>query len=75
MMIEENNLISEKSVLADTMNQYCTSITKTTESKKFLQLKNLEDIINYYHNHISIEKIVPQTTHTPISLIKSNEKL
>ena len=41
------------------MNQYFTSITKQLNLKKSPQLKNLEDIINYYHNHISIEKIRP----------------
>ena len=39
------------------MNQCFTSITKQLNLNKFLQLKNLEDIINYYHNHISIKKI------------------
>ena len=39
------------------MNQYLTSITKQLNLKKSPQLKNLEGIINYYHNHISIEKI------------------
>ena len=38
------------------MNQYFTSITKQLNLKKSPQLKNLEDIINSYHNHISIEK-------------------
>ena len=57
MIIEKNNLISEESILANTMNQYFTSITKQLNLKKSPQLKNLEDIINYYHNHISIEKI------------------
>ena len=57
MIIEKNNLISEESILANTMNQYFTSIAKQLNLKKSPQLKNLEDIINYYHNHISIEKI------------------
>ena len=39
------------------MNQYFTSNTKQLNLKKSPQLKNLEDIINYYHNHNSIEKI------------------
>ena len=56
MKIEKNNLISEESILANTMKQYFTSITKQLNLKKSPQLKNLEDI-NYYHNHISIEKI------------------
>ena len=57
MIIEKNNLISEESMLANTINQYFTSITKQRNLKKSRQLKNLEDIINCYHNHISIEKI------------------
>ena len=39
------------------MNQYFTNITKQLNIKKSPQLKNLEDIINYHHNHISIVKI------------------
>ena len=57
MLTEDNNLISEEYILANTMNQYFISITKQLNLKKSLQLKNVEDIINYYHNHISIEKI------------------
>ena len=57
MLIEDNNLISEEYILANTMNQYFTSITKQLNLKKSPPLKNLEDIINYHHNHISIEKI------------------
>ena len=57
MLIEDNNLISEESVLTDTMKQYFTSITKQLNLKKYPQLKNLEDSIYCYHNHISIEKI------------------
>ena len=57
MLIKENNLVSEESVLANMKNQYFTSITKQLNLKKSPQLKNLEDIINYIHNHISIEKI------------------
>ena len=52
MLIEYNNLISEESVLANTMNQYFTNITKQLNIKRSTQLKNLEDIINYFHNHI-----------------------
>ena len=39
MIIGENNNKKKKSVLANTMNQYCTSITKTTESKKISRIK------------------------------------
>ena len=64
MIIAKNNLISEEYILANTMNQYFTSITKQLNLKKFPQLKTLEDIINYYHNHISIEKIKVFKQHT-----------
>ena len=57
MLIEKNNLISKESVLANTMNQYFTSITNRLNLKKSPQLKKLEDMIKYYQNHISIEKI------------------
>ena len=57
MIIEKNNFISEESILANTMNQYFTSITKQLNLKKSPQLNNLEDVINYHYNHISIEKI------------------
>ena len=69
MLTEDNHLISEESILANMMNQYFTNITKQLNVKKSPQLKNLEDIINYYHNHISIEKIKSQTTHTPNYLL------
>ena len=57
MLIEKNNLISKESVLANTMNQYFSSITNRLNLKKSPQLKKLGDMINYYQNHISIEKI------------------
>ena len=57
MLIQKNNLISKESVLANTMNQYFTSITNRLNLKKSPQLKKLEDMIKYYQNHISIEKI------------------
>ena len=69
MIIEKNNLISEKSILANTINQYFTSITKQLNLKKSPQLKNLEDIINYYHNHISIEKIRSSNNKHPNYLL------
>ena len=51
MLIDNNNLISEGSVFANTINQYFTNITKQMNIKKSPQLKNLEDI-NYYHKTI-----------------------
>ena len=57
MLIEKKNLISEESFVANTMNQYFTSISKQLNLKKSSRLKNLEEIINYYYNHISIETI------------------
>ena len=77
MLIENNNLISEESVLANTMNQYFTNITKQLNIKKSQQLNNLEDIINYYHNHISIIKIKSSNNAHPdlftFNLVSSDE--
>ena len=57
MLIEDNHLISEESVLDNTIIQYFNNISKQLNVKKSSQSKNLEDIINYYHKHIGIEKI------------------
>ena len=57
MLIEKNNLNSKESVLANTMNQYFTSITKRLNLRKSPQLKKVEDMINYYQDHIITEKI------------------
>ena len=77
MIIEKNNLISEEFVLANTINQYFNSITKQLNLKKSPQLKHLEDIINYYHNHISIEKIMSsnktQSELFTFNLVSSDE--
>ena len=77
MLIGNNNLISEESVLANAMNQYFTNITKQLNTKKYFQLRNLEDIINYYHNHISIVKIKSSNnTHYDLftfNLVSSDE--
>ena len=58
MLIEKNNLISEESAVANnTINQCFTKyvlLSKQVNLKKSDQLKNLEDTIKYYDNHISI---------------------
>ena len=67
MLIENSNLVSQESALANVMNQYSTNITKQLNVKKSPQLKNVEDIINYYHNHISVVKIKSsKNTHSDI---------
>ena len=77
MLIENNNLISKESVLANMMNQCFTDITKQLNIKKSPELKNLEDIINYYHKHISIVKIMSSNnTHSDLftfNLVSSDE--
>ena len=77
MLIEDKNLISEEFVLANTMNQYFTNITKQLNVKKFRQLKNFEGVSNYYHNHISIEKIKSSNnTHSKLftfNLVSSDQ--
>ena len=72
MIIEKNNPISEESILANTMNQYFTSITKQLNLKKSPQLKNLEDIINYYHNHIRSSNNTQSELFT-FNLVSSDE--
>ena len=77
MLIEDKNLISEEFVLANTMNQYFTNITKQLNVKKSRQLKNFEGVSNYYHNHISIEKIKSSNnTHSKLftfNLVSSDQ--
>ena len=69
MLIEDNNIISEESVVSNTMKQHFTNITKKLKVKQSLQLNNLKDIIYYHHNHISIEKNSPKTKHIPNYLL------
>ena len=77
MLIEDKNLISEEFVLANTMNQYFTNITKQLNVKKSRRLKNFEGVSNYYHNHISIEKIKSSNnTHSKLftfNLVSSDQ--
>ena len=58
MLIEKNNLISEESAVANNMINQCFTkyvlLSKQVNLKKSDQLKNLEDTIKYYDNHISI---------------------
>ena len=49
MPIKKSNLISEESVIANTMNQYFISLTRQLNLKKSPQLKNFKDI-NYYRS-------------------------
>ena len=55
-LIEKSNL-SRNNVIANSMSQYPTSITKQLILKKSFQLKNLinKTLITAGHNHISIE--------------------
>ena len=55
-LIEKSNL-SQNNVIANSMSQYPTSITKQLILKKSFQLKNLinKTLITAGHNHISIE--------------------
>ena len=77
MLIEKNNLISEESVLASTMNQNFSIITKQLNLKKSPELKKLEDSINYCNNHIRIKKVKSsnntQSELFTFNLVSSNE--
>ena len=61
MLIENDKLISEEPLLARTMNEYFTNITKNLNLKLSPRFSDLKDIINFYQNHISIIKIMPQS--------------
>ena len=61
MLIENDKLISEEPLLARTMNEYFTSITKNLNLKLSPRFSDLKDIINFYQNHISIIKIMSQS--------------
>ena len=61
MLIENYKFISEEPLLARTMNEYFTNITKNLNLKPSPCFSDLEDIINLYQNHISIIKIMSQS--------------
>ena len=61
MLIENDKLISEEPLLAKTMNEYFTKITKNLNLKPYPRFSDLKDIINFYQNHISIIKIMSQS--------------
>lgn len=55
MLIEKSNFFSEEPVTVNLLNKYFTNIQLVLKISP--QLKNLEDIINYYHDHIRLKKI------------------
>ena len=61
MLIENYKFISEEPLLARTMNEYFTNITKNLNLKPSPRFSDLKDIINFYQNHISIIKIMSQS--------------
>ena len=61
MLIENYKFISEEPLLARTMNEYFTNITKNLNLKPSPRFSDLKDIINLYQNHISIIKIMSQS--------------
>ena len=60
MLIENDKLISEEPLLARTMNEYFTNITKNLILKPSPRFSDLK-YINFYQNHISIIKIMSQS--------------
>lgn len=54
MLIEKSNLFSEL-VIVNLLTKYFTNIQLVLKISP--QLKNIEDIINYYHDHIRLKKI------------------
>ena len=61
MLIENDKFISEEPLLARTINEYFTNITKYLNLKPSPRFSDLKDIINFYQNHISIIKIMSQS--------------
>ena len=59
------------------INHYFTTITKQLNLKKLPQLKILEDIINYYDNHIGIQRVRSSNNSQPelltFNLVSSDE--
>ena len=60
MLLENDKLISEEPLLARTMNEYFTNITKNLILKPSPRFSDLK-YINFYQNHISIIKIMSQS--------------
>ena len=58
MLIENDKLNSEEPLLAKTINEYFTNITKNLNLKPSPRFSDLKDFINLYQNHISIIRIV-----------------
>ena len=58
-MKEKGNLVSNEKELVTIMNKFFINITKNIELKKNSKgkLNNLEDILNAFESHLSIEKI------------------
>lgn len=54
MLIEKSNLFSELAIV-NLLTKYFTNIQLVLKISP--QLKNIEDIINYYHDHIRLKKI------------------
>ena len=54
MLIEKSNLFLEL-VIVNLLTKYFTNIQLVLKISP--QLKNIEDIINYYHDHIRLKKI------------------
>ena len=61
MLIENDKIISEEPLLAKTMNEYFTKITKNLNLKPSTRFSDLKDIINFYQNLISIIKVISQS--------------
>ena len=61
MLIENDKIISEEPLLAKSMNEYFTKITKNLNLKPSTRFSDLKDIINFYQNLISIIKVISQS--------------
>ena len=76
-MLNEKNNLSQKNLSSLIQWTSIRLITKQLNLRKTPLLKNLEDIINYYHKHISVEKIISsnntQSESSTFNLISSDK--
>ena len=76
MLVKNNEIVREKEIIANIMNNYFTNITTHLKLKptKIDPKANLESIIDTFQNHESVQRIKLANFHSKSSL-KFNRKL
>ena len=70
MLVENNEIVPEKEIIANVMNNYFTNITTHLKLKptKTDSKLNLESIIDTFQNHESVQRIKLANFHSKSSL-------